>query len=72
MYLAYFKSKGLPELSPFGRFWHLFPLNPDFIVNQDDENYTSHWSFDALDTDVTKIDSNEVVYKVFGCAREPY
>jgi hypothetical protein len=73
MYLVHFKSKELSKLSPFGRFWHIFPPNPDFVIDQDNEDiYTSHWSFDDLSTDVSKIDPKEAVYKVFGGAGEPY
>jgi hypothetical protein len=73
MYLVHFKSKELSKLSPFGRFWHIFPPNPDFVIDQDDEDtYTSHWSFDDLSTDVSKMDPKETVYKVFGGAGKPY
>jgi hypothetical protein len=57
MYLVHFKSKEQSELSLFARFWNVFPSNPDFVVDQDDEDInTSHWSFDDLNTDVAKID----------------
>jgi hypothetical protein len=73
MLLTHFKSKELSQLNPFGRFWHMFPPAPAFIIDQDhDDTYTSHWGFDETKVDPTTIDPKEAVYNVVGGSGGPY
>ncbi|KAL2864436.1 FAD binding domain-containing protein [Aspergillus lucknowensis] len=68
-YLVHFRSAQLARDSPFGEFWHAFPVGGGFIINQDGKDtFTAHYPLPpATEPDISpSIDPYEAVYRVLG------
>jgi FAD-dependent monooxygenase len=68
--LVHFKSRDLSRLHRQGQFWHIFFLDPQglggAIIAQDEvDTWTIHLRL-PLDTDETKIDSYDAIYRCLG------
>ncbi|KAJ5105197.1 hypothetical protein NUU61_002544 [Penicillium alfredii] len=70
-HLVHFKSRELANNLPFGRFWHMFPINGGFLIDQDDDDtFTAHFPVHLLGPD--KVEPQEVVYRALGGAGQPH
>ncbi|KAK7883475.1 hypothetical protein LTR67_011225 [Exophiala xenobiotica] len=74
--LVHFKSNDLARIHKQGRFWHLFMVRDGVMggaaISQDEKDtFTTHL-FLPMDTDESKISTEEAVYKVFGGMYEPF
>ncbi|KAK9427692.1 FAD binding domain-containing protein [Lipomyces doorenjongii] len=72
MFLVHFRSKELAEKRPFGRFWHAFPTDGAFMVDQDEQDTFTIQLPLADETDPTKVDPLHAIYSVLGGANAPY
>ena len=71
-YLVHFKSRDLKRLHVQGQFWHIFFSQGAAIISQDEvDTWTTHL-FVPVDTDISKLDPKESVYKVLGGSSAPY